>query len=197
MTRRDFFQRAAVAGPAAAFTSCATVADLALRSQYLIRTGQILSRLGPFFPFARSVGGVGSLALSNPVFAMAPEKNKVRIGLTTAATAGSGLGRLTGIPALDQLGGKSATGTCQVACGLRYDRQTRGIYLRDPEVERLDLDRLSPALTNPLRQVINLFGPQVLDKHPIHTLEPSLATRFIDSMEVQPGGIALKFSPLG
>lgn len=195
MNRRDFFLKASIAPPALILTSCGTLADLALRSQYLIRTDQIMNSLAPFFPFRRSVNGVGELALANPVFAMVPDRNKVRIGLSTGLTAASGLGKLTGIPALDQLGGQAAAGTCQLACGLRYDRDTRGIYLNEPEIETFESSRLSSSLTNPLRSVINLFGPQFLDRHPIHILEPSLATRFLNAMEVQPGGIALKFAP--
>lgn len=175
--------------------SCATVADLALRQQYLIRTDQIMSALAPFFPFRQAVSGVGELALSNPVFGMVPDRNKVRVGLTTGLAAAAGLGRVTGIPALDQIAGRATSGTCQLACGLRYDRETRGIYLQDPEVEKLELSQLSSSLSGPIRSVINLFGPQFLNRHPIHTLEPSMATRFLNTMEVQPGGIALKFAP--
>ncbi|MFT6862565.1 MAG: hypothetical protein ACJAVK_001124 [Akkermansiaceae bacterium] len=195
MTRRDFFQKASIVSPVLIPASCATVADLALRSQYVIRTDQIMSALAPFFPFRQAVSGVGELALSNPVFGMVPDRNKVRIGLTTGLAVSAGLGRITGIPALDQLAGQTAAGTCQIACGLRYDRKTRGIYLQAPELEKFESDRLASSLINPIRSVINLFGPQFLERHPIHTLDPSLASRFLNSMEVQPGGIALKFAP--
>ncbi len=129
MTRRDFFQKTTIATPVVILASCGTIADLAFRSQYLIRIDQIMSTLAPFFPFTQSVGGVGSLALSNPVFTTLPDRNKVRIGLSTGLNAASGLGRITGISALDQLGGQAASGTCELACGLRYDRETRGIFL--------------------------------------------------------------------
>lgn len=195
MTRRKILQRAFVLPPAVAVTSCATVADLALRSQYLIRTDQILSQLLPFFPFRQQYQGIGQLSLSNPVFSMAPDLNKVRIGLTTSVSAASTLGEMTGIPELGRIAGKSSSGTCQVACGLRYDSQTRGIYLREPAIERFEFDRLYSTFTKPLQQIINIFGPQLLDRRPIHTLEPSLATRFLNSMVVQQGGIALKFRP--
>lgn len=195
MTRRDLVKRALFVPPAVAVSSCATVADLALRSQYLIRTDQILGQLLPYFPFQQQYQGIGQLSLSNPVFSMAPELNKVRIGLTTSVSAASTLGEMTGIPELGRIAGRSSSGTCQVACGLRYDSETRGIYLRDPAIEKFEFDRLSSTFTKPLQQIINLIGPRMLDRRPIHTLEPSLATRFLNSMVVQPGGIALKFRP--
>ncbi len=171
------------------------MADLALRSQYLIRTSQITGQLLPYFPFQRDIGGYGRLGLNNPVFSLLPDRNKVRIGLTTQVGAASGLGELTGIPALGQIAGRSTSGSCQLACGLRYDRQTRGIYLDRPEVEGLELQHLSSSLTGPFRQLINLIGPSLLQQQPIHTLEPSLASRFLNTMVVQEDGIALKFSP--
>jgi hypothetical protein len=197
MTRRNLLRKGSLVLPTIMAASCATVADLALRSQYLIRPEQILSQLLPYFPFSRQAAGIGQVNLANPVFSMAPDINKVRVGLTTGLAAAQGLGERTGIPALEQIAGRATSGTCQLACGLRYDSQSRGIFLREPVVEILDFEHLPPSLTNPIRQVVNLFGPQFLDRHPIHTLDPSLATRFLNSMEVQSGGIALKFSPLG
>jgi hypothetical protein len=197
MTRREIFTKGALLTPAIFTPSCATVADMALRGQYLIRVEQILAQLLPFFPFQRQISGVGQVSLSNPVFTMAPDINKVRVGLTTGIVAASGLAELTGIPALGQIAGRGTSGTCQLACGLRYDPATRGIYLREPAIEKLEFQHLSSSLTTPFTQLVNLFGPQLLDRQPIHTLEPSLATRFLKQMEVQPGGIVLKFSPLG
>lgn len=195
MTRREILHRAKLLSPVIILPSCSTVADLALRSQYLIRTDQILAQLLPFFPFQRQVSGVGQIALADPVFAMAPEINKVRVGLTTSMAAASGLAELTGIPALGRFAGRRTSGTCQLACGLRYDPETRGIFLNEPAIEKLDLDQVPPSFTTPLRTLVNSFGPQFLNQHPIHTLEPSLASRFLNAMVVQPGGIALKFAP--
>lgn len=183
--------------PAIFAPSCGTTIGRALQGQYLIRTDQILAQLLPFFPFQRQMPGVGQVSLSNPIFSMAPDINKVRVGLTTGIAAASGLAELTGIPALGQIAGRGTAGTCQRACGLRYDSATRGIYLREPAIEKLEFQHLSSSLTTPFTQLVNLFGPQFLDQRPIHTLEPSLATRFLNQMVVQPGGIALNFSPLG
>jgi len=115
MIRREIIQRAICVPLAVAVTSCATVADLALRSRYLIWTDQILRQLIPFFPFPQQYAGVGQLSLSNLVFLMAPDLDKVRIGLRANVSASSVLGEMTGIPALGRVAGKSTSGTCQVA----------------------------------------------------------------------------------
>lgn len=193
MNRREVLRKAALFSPAIMLPGCGTVADLVLRNQFFIPTSHILAKLGPLFPFSRSYQSAGQMSLSNPVFSMVPEQNKVRLGLTAAMTAGSQIGQLSGISVLGNLAGLTTGGTCQLACGLRYDPTTRGIFLKEPVVEELDIHNFSSALSEPFRQVVNLFGPQILDKHPIHTLEPSLASRFLGGMEVQPTGIALKF----
>ena len=193
MNRRDLIRKAALCSPALLLPSCSTVADLALRNQFFIPTSHILAKMSPLFPFRRSYQSAGQMSLSNPVFSMVPDQNKVRLGLTAAMTAGSQIGQLSGIPALGSLAGLATRGTCQLACGLRYDPKTRGIFLKEPVVEKLDVDNFASTLTEPFRQVVNMFGPQILDKHPIHTLDASLASRFLQGMEVQPTGIALKF----
>jgi len=173
--------------------ACSSVADLALRQQFFIPTSQILARLLPYFPFQQSFQNVGQLSLSNPAFNMVPAQNKVSLGMTTGVTAGAGLGALSGLPALSQIAGLSRTGTAQLACGLRYDKATRGIYLADPVLEKLEIENVSSALSNPFRQLVNLVGPQLLNKYPIHTLDPSLASRLLTGMVVQENGIALQF----
>ena len=62
--------------------------------------------------------GVGQLSLSNLVFLMIPDLDKVRIGLMTNVSASSVLGEMTGIPALGRVAGESTSGTCQGAWGL-------------------------------------------------------------------------------
>ncbi len=193
MNRREILRKAALFSPALALPACQTVSDIALLSQFFIPTTHIAAKLKPHFPFRRGYQDVGQLMLSNPVFSMVPDQNKVRIGLTTGMMVGSRLGQLSGIPALEQMAGMSSGGTCQLACGLRYDRETRGIYLKEPVLEKLEIDHFSSTLMDPFRQLVNMFGPGLLDKRPIHTLDPSLASRFLSGMVVQPTGIALKF----
>ena len=196
MNRREILRKAALLSPVVVLPSCSTIADLALRSQFFIPTAELLSRFNPFFPFQQSYQNVAQLNLSNPVFSMVPDQNKVRIGMTTGVTTGSGLGSLAGLAGLGNLGslaGLNTGGTCQIACGVRYDQKTRGIYLSEPKLEKLDITGISSSLTGPFTQLVNTFGPQILDKNPVRTLEPSLAASFIDRMVVEPTGIALKF----
>jgi len=196
MKRREILRKAALFSPAVVLPACSTVANLALKSQLFIPTSEILSRFSPFFPFQQSYQGLANLSLSNPVFSMLPEENKVRLGMTTGLSTGAGLGSstggLAGLAGLGKLAGLNTGGTCQLACGLRYDQETRGIFLSDPVVEKLDITGISSTYSEPFRQLVNAFGPKILDKYPVRTLEPSLAASFLNKMVVEPTGIALK-----
>lgn len=193
MKRREIFSRLALLSAGSFLPACQTLPELALASPFFIPLSHIAANLRPHFPFRMNYQGVGQLQLSHPSFAMVPEQNKVRIGLTTGMVVSPGVGQLSGIPGLGQIAGRGAGGRCQLACGLRYDRGSRGIYLKDPVLEELKIDHFSSISTEPFRQLVNLFGPDLLDRHPIHTLDASLASRFLTGMSVRPGGIQLKF----
>ena len=199
MKRREILRKAALFSPAVVMPSCSTVANLALKSQLFIPTSELLARFSPFFPFQQSYQGLANLSLSNPVFSMLPEQNKVRLGMTTGLSTGSGLGSstgglagLAGLSGLGKLAGLNTGGTCQIACGLRYDQKSRGIFLNEPVIEKLDITGIPSAYSDPFRQLANAFGPKILDRQPIRTLEPSLAASFLNKMVVEPTGIALK-----
>lgn len=186
MTKRDFLKHLPLAAGSVALSACA---GSALMPQYLISNDMILRELLPYFPFNRSVNGIGSVSLTKPSLSFAPDINKVRLGMGLNLGLGQSLMQMTGL----NLGNTIQQGTCQVACGLRYDRQTRGIYLKEPVVESLQLSGIASNYTNQARSLINNLAPQVLDRYAIHTLEPSLATRFLGSMSVQNNGISLGF----
>jgi len=124
---------------------------------------------------------------------MAPDINKVRVGLGVQASVAQGLAQATGIPALGGFSGLTRSGNCVIACGLRYDKSTRGIYLKDPVLETLDMVDIPTYYTSQAQNLINTFGPKLLDKYPVHTLEKSLAARVLSSMTVKENGIALSF----
>ncbi len=194
MNRRDLLKRLPFVAGAALVPSCAELGGLTngLIPQYLISNDMIMKELLPFFPFNRNYNGIGSVSLTQPKLSFAPDINKVRLGLGVEAGLTQGLAQMTGISSLGSLAGKK-TGFAQVACGLRYDKESRGIFLQSPSVESLQLDNIPGHYTNTISSLINEIAPSILNKKPIHTLEPSLATRFLGSMKVQQNGIALGF----
>jgi len=196
MNRRQSLRHLSALSVPALFSSCSEVANLsrlALASQYLVDSNSMLSKMLPYFPFNQSYSGVGQVSLSEPVVSMIPDQNKIRLGLTANAGIAEGVAGQPGLGFLRNLGGQSTSGTCQLACGLRFNPEDNGIYLKDPVVEKLDFQNLSQSYTQPARNLLNLVGPQILDRYPIHTLKPSFATRAIQAMTVQQQGLLLDF----
>lgn len=196
MNRQQFLRNLPLMAAPLVLPSCSSLGNLgrlALQSNYLVGTNSMLTRLLPFFPFNRQYSGIGQISLSQPVLAMVPDKNKVRLGLTANAGLANQLGQQSGLGFLNKLAGQSTAGTCQLACGLRFNPKDNGIYLQEPELEELNLQGLASSYTEPVRGLINLVGPQILDKTPIHTLESSFATRALSSLAVKDNGLLLDF----
>ena len=165
----------------------------ALQSNYLIDSTQLLARLIPFFPFNRDYSGIGQLSLTNPALETLPDENKILLGLGVTGGLSNQLSQQTGLSFLSNLAGRATSGNCTLACGVRYNKEDRGIYLDDPELRTLNLDGLASNYTDSARSLANLVGPQILDKHPVHTLEPSLATRALSNIKVDKNGLLLDF----
>ncbi len=196
MNRRQSFRQLSYLGAPVLMSSCAGLSNLgrlALQSNYLVGPSSLVSQMLPHFPFSKEYGGIGQISLSQPVFSMVPEKNKIRLGLTTSAGLADHLGERTGIDFLKNLGGRVTSGTCQLACGLRFNSEDNGIYLKEPELEQLNLSGIASNYTESARGLINLLGPQILDRYPVHTLKPSFATRALKEITVRKDGLLLDF----
>lgn len=195
MKRRHLIKHLPLLALAPALKSCAgSGTGLGkLLPHYLVTTDMMLGQLLPHFPFKQDFQSLGSLSASNPQFSLIPEQNKVRIGLNLQTALSSSLSSLTGIPSLGALAGQKNSGSCQVACGLRYDSKTRGIHLNEPILEDLSLSGVPQYYTDQAKSLMNSFGPSLLDRYPVHTLEQSLASRVLQKMTVTNQGIALGF----
>ena len=174
------------------FAACSTSQTGGLFSpRYVINSHRIASELLPYFPYQQNIQNVASLSLRNPTISMAPNLNKVRLGLSVQAATNQNLAQLTGITQLSALAGRKTTGICQLVCGLRYERSNRSIYLEDPVVESLTLDNLTPAVEQSVIQLINTLGPRLLDRHPVYTLKDEPGAAFLKAIRVQSNGVAL------
>lgn len=190
-TRRDLLKQFPLLAGGAVIASCAGIPIL---PQYIISNQMILKELLPHFPYNKSFAGIGSMSLTSPQISFVPDINKVRLNMGLGLGLSQQVSEITGIniPGLTS-GSTQQNGSCQVACGLRYDRNTRGIYLKDLAIESLQLSNIGNSYTSNARSLVNAFAPAILDKTPIHTLEPSIATKFLGSMTIQNNGIALGF----
>ncbi len=196
MNRRTLLKQVPLAAAPLLLPSCSSLSNLgrlALHSNYLVGTNSLLSRLLPFFPFNQQYQGVGQVSLSEPSLSMVPEQNKVRLGLKANAGLTDQLAGNTGLAFLNNFAGRTTSGFCQLACGFRFNSEDNGIYLKEPVVEELDFDGIPSQYTEPAKGLVNLVGPQILDQHPVHTLESSFATRALQSLAVKDNGLLLDF----
>jgi len=145
----------------------------------LIKPQMMMSKIAPQFPYNKNYQGLVDLNFSDPVLSMVPEADKVRVGLTT-------LGGLRG-------GGQQLGGRCQLACGLHYDPETRGIFLKDSVLEDFSLAGIPNQLTSGIRDVANLVGKDLLERYPVYTLGNQTGLGFLKKMNVTDNGILLSF----
>ncbi len=178
MNRREWMKGAGILGAGCVLTQCAEVGlGPGLSPTFLVRPEIMTRRLGSLFPVTRDYQGLAKLQFSDPVLAMVPESNQVRVGLTTL---GGGLGRQFG-------------GGCQLACGLRYDPKNRGVYLENSVIERFDIEGVSPQWTQGFRQIANVVGNEYLERHPVYQVADTFGIGFLKSMRVESGGVRLSF----
>ena len=194
-SRREFLTglgAVSLAGMSGVLSSCAT--DFGniglgpgLMPTLLIRPDAMMRKFSPHFPVNRDYQGLVNMQFADPVFSMVPQQEKVRVGLTTLGNLGgllSGAGR----GANRQLGGR-----CQLACGLRYDAETRQIFLKDAVLENFSLAGVPSQWTQGLQGVANTLGQNFLEKIPVYKVGTGNGMGFMKNMRVTEQGIKLSF----
>ncbi len=178
ISRRDFIHGAGIVAVGGLLSQCAGVSlGPGLRPSFLVSPAMLLSRLRPHFPLRRDYQGLASLQFSQPILAMSPQTNQVRVGLSTLA---AGLGRQVG-------------GNCLLACGLRYQPENRAIYLENSQLEQFQLAGVPSQWTQGFRQITNLVGREYLTRHPVFELSDTFGVGLLQSMRVEQGGLRLNF----
>jgi hypothetical protein len=189
LSKRQFIISLGSLGAGTLLNSCAGVNQLGglgniglgpgLMPTLLIKPQTMMSKLSPHFPYQQNYQGLVGLNFSDPVISMVPDAEKVRVGLTT-------LGNIAGTT--KQLGGR-----CQLACGLRYDPETRGIFLKDSTLEEFTLNGVNPQLTSGLKDITNIVGQNILERYPVYTLGNQAGIGLLKSMNVTNEGVRLAF----
>lgn len=114
---------------------------------------ELTTRLEKRFPVERSAGGLVDLTFSKPVVTLAAPRMSVRIEvkgrlpLSDATT--EGLLTLSGIP--------------------HYEPATRGLFLKDAKVDRIELARVPEALNAALARVASQLVKSQFEERPFHT----------------------------
>lgn len=67
--------------------------------------------------------------------------------------------------------GQRLSGTGRVSGRLRYDRETRDLFLYDSVVEEIEVDGLPQMYQAPLRSAADWIARQRLDRHPVYTVD--------------------------
>ncbi len=186
ISKRQFLLALGSLGAGTLLNSCADIGGIGniglgsgLMPTILIKPQTMMSKIAPQFPYKKNYQGLVDLNFSDPVVSMVPDAEKVRVGLTT-------LGGLSG-------GGRQLGGRCQLACGLRYDPKTRGVFLKDSVLEDFSLNGVPTQLTSGLREVANLIGKNLLERYPVYTLGNSAGLGFLKKMNVTDNGVLLSF----
>jgi len=153
-----------------------------LSPSVLISPNQMNTRLNQQFPVSKShPSGIAKLEFADPVCSMVPEQEKVRVGLTTSVLSG-----LLG-------SSKSLGGRCQLACKVRYDKESRGVFLDQPFLEDFTLAGIPSNWTSGARQLANIVGTEYVERYPVYTLPSTFGTQLLKSITTESGGIRLKF----
>jgi hypothetical protein len=134
------------------------------------------------FPVEKTYLGVLKVHLRDPLVVL-PEASD-RIGLRVTVDAG--------IPGL----GKPSTGTAELSCRIRYDREKVSFYADDPRVERLSLDEHRDGAPEKAPAAVTWIVKGLLADRPLYTLTSvdvghSLAKLVLKDVRVKDGKLRL------
>ncbi|MEX2381183.1 MAG: DUF1439 domain-containing protein [Opitutales bacterium] len=74
--------------------------------------------------------------------------------------------------------GREFSGTGRISGELRYDAETRDLYIDQSVVEEIDIEAVPSQYQVPLREAADLLARQHLDRHPVYTLDEEFFQRF-------------------
>ena len=106
-------------------------------------------------------------------------------------SGGDKLGVGTGFKFTNMLIPNGIKGTVSLSSGIRFDAQTKGLYLASPMVDELKIQKfsLSKYLTPSLRNQIGQIIAQTLAKQPIYSLQGKTGVSFVKGISVNEGAI--------
>jgi Protein of unknown function (DUF1439) len=154
-----------------AFAAAAILLVLAAAAAYFILKGetyeirlteqQIQERLDQKFPIAKKYLLIFDVAYSNPKVHLVEGSDRIQFGLETGLTF--------------PFGGetKTLTGDSQIRAGLRYDAASHEFYLVDPQIDRLDIQGIPPALTTKSEAALKAVAQDILERYPVYTIKPT------------------------
>jgi hypothetical protein len=91
---------------------------------------------------------------------------------------------------------KAISGTIDLASGVRYDANSKNLYLANPMVNEIKFQDFSLAkyLTNEMRNAIGMVVAQTIAKKPVYNIQKAgIGTNFVKAIDVRDGQIFLTF----
>ena len=145
----------------------------------------INTTLGENFPVDKKVSyGVvsGTLNISNPNVLSKVGSDKLGVG--------------TSFKFSNMLMPKGVSGTINLASGIRYDANSKNLYLANPAVQELKFQdfSLSKYLTDDMRNAIGMVIAETIAKKPVYNLDKAgVGAGFVKGIDVRDGQVFLTF----
>jgi len=122
---------------------------------------QIQERLDQKFPITRKYLLIFDVTYSNPKVHLIEDSDRIQFSLGTELTFPLGSER------------KIVNGDSQVTAGLRYDPDSYEFRLADPQIDRMDIQGIPPALQAKSEAYTKAVALEVLERYPIYTIRPT------------------------
>ncbi len=167
------------------FSGCVTVDPQGRGYSIAVPIGVINSTLAEKFPVDRKLKyGIisGNLNISNPNILGAKGKDKLSIGTTFKFT--------------NFLIPDGILGNINLSSGIKYDAQSRNLYLKNPMVDTIKFqnESLLQKLPNGVQNAIGMIVAETIAQKPIYNIKAgTLASGLIKSIDVRNGQVFLTF----
>jgi len=147
-----------VAAAGVSLTACATATFPFIPDQYTFSRRQVQDAVQRKFPYRRSVQQLFDVALTHPVVALQPERNRVAVRVDVRLDS----------PLMQQ----PVDGAFTMSSELAYDSAGRAVILRSPSVDSVDVDGDAAAYAAQINAVAALVATQLLNGYPVYTFKP-------------------------
>lgn len=159
VSRRAFLLAAcATAGTVVSLGACATGIFPFIPDHYTFSQQQVQAAVGRKFPYRREVQQLFDVALTNPVVALQPERNRVAVRLDARLES----------PLMQQ----PVSGVFTLSSELAWDGERRAVVLKQPSVDSVDMQGAAAAYGQQVGAVAALAAAQLLDHYAVYTFKP-------------------------
>lgn len=135
---------------------------------------ELTTRMEKRFPVERTAGGLVNLKFSKPVVNFAAPRMTTRLDVNAKLLLSSG----------------GTEGTLTLSGIPHYDPATRGLFLKDAKVDRIDLGRMPEALSQALARVATQLVKSQFEEKPFHTFREEDFTKF--GLGYEPLGLSVR-----